>query len=558
MGYFVQITGDAGSPIFQAAKNYPDVSFASSALFHGLVTASLQQGFVPSVLRAQDAVIALAVHGVPSTRLSIALVTSELSAGQTQELEVQLQWRLSAVYHGAVLAVGSEALKRQPVDALRRLLGQRLSPIVSRLMAEEPVPGMCGHVPCLGLATPIALVEWLPGCKADGAFQRLVGSLPAGNGAVLEGLSPGATHRAIAVLAWQGRVVAATPAWRAQDAVYRSLLLSLADNLGPASFENPSRTWSLEEVDHLWLPIAAQDGNDAAESVHRQHRMLSIRLYPDERSLGQDGNHSTVSNVHALEQRAVAAGLAPWSSSASDGKTIEQSASTVGPPDSEAQSGIDTDQVLLRPLLGHEPRPEDRSSLWSEENSLVFSVLAPEDADHFAGVQLCAADLQQSADLCGESLKQLWTGLRLSSSAQCSRILGEKAGAAGVVAAVLLDERRRDVVVLPSVWHTSDDLPWQCSTRQQKVDSLRRLTYWLHALPALGQHREQHYAHCEDYSLAAVRREDGLQCWGVSLASEQQHAATTAGERSLFLEAVADILQRVPPSADLREAFAVG
>ena len=30
MGYFIQISNDSGRPIFQAAKNYPDVSFASS------------------------------------------------------------------------------------------------------------------------------------------------------------------------------------------------------------------------------------------------------------------------------------------------------------------------------------------------------------------------------------------------------------------------------------------------------------------------------------------------------------------------------------------------
>ena len=81
MGFFIQISNDSGRPIFQAAKNYPDVSFASSALFHALVTASLEQGFVPGLIRSDDATIALAVHGEHGARLGLAMVTSELRGG---------------------------------------------------------------------------------------------------------------------------------------------------------------------------------------------------------------------------------------------------------------------------------------------------------------------------------------------------------------------------------------------------------------------------------------------------------------------------------------------
>ena len=42
MGFFIQISNDSGRPLFQVSKNYPEVSFASSALFHALVTASLE------------------------------------------------------------------------------------------------------------------------------------------------------------------------------------------------------------------------------------------------------------------------------------------------------------------------------------------------------------------------------------------------------------------------------------------------------------------------------------------------------------------------------------
>lgn len=491
MGYFVQIIGETGSPVFQAVKNYQDVSFASSTLFHGLVIASLEQGFMPSVLRAQDVTIALAVHGVPGCRLSITLVTSEFAAGQTRDLEAQLQWRLSAVYHGAVLAAGSEFLMReiikpQPAE-LRRLLAERLSPIVTRLMAEEVVPGLCSRVPCLGMATSGAAVEWLPGCAADAEFQRLVGSLPAGGGAVLAGLSPTATSRAMAVLAWQGRVVAATAAWRSLDPVYRALLLALADNVGPASFESPSRSWALEEMEHLWLP------SDTGATGTR-YRMLSVRLYPGQESLG-----------------------------CSVGKAGDQI--------QQCNDGSET----LRHVFGS-PSADECASLWSDEASLVFSVLEPEGGH--SGARLSAADLQQSADLCGGSLQDLWTGLR------SDHRLGEAEG----VVAMLLDEHRQEVVVIPSVWHTSNVLPWQCSKRQEKVNALRRLTYWLHALPPLGPNREQHYACCEDYALAAARREDGLQCWGVS-----QHL--DGGEESSILRAVTEILRRVPASVEVRNAF---
>ncbi|CAE8645334.1 unnamed protein product, partial [Polarella glacialis] len=141
MGYFIQITNDAGSPIFQAVRNYPDVSFASSALFHALATASLEQGFVPSVLRANDASIMLAVHGQPGSRLGLALVTSELTTGRTADLETRLRYRLDAIYQAAVLAVGHELLAKAAsgqvqAEPLRRLLAQRVTPIVAHVMAE--------------------------------------------------------------------------------------------------------------------------------------------------------------------------------------------------------------------------------------------------------------------------------------------------------------------------------------------------------------------------------------------------------------------------------------
>jgi len=528
MGFFVQITGDTGSPVFQAAKNYPEVSFASSALFHALVTASLEQGFVPSVLRAQDVTIALSTHGVPGCRLSIAVVTSEFAAGQTRDLEAQLQWRLDAIYHGALLAAGAEQLRRQSVD-LRRLLLERLSPIVTHLMAEETVPGTCGRVPCMGMAIAGGAVEWLLGCAADAEFQRLVGSLPAGGGAVLAGLSPAATSRALAVLSWQGRVVAATTGWCSQDPVYRALLLGMVDSVGPASFESPSRSWALEELEHLWLPMPVGEG-EAAEAELRQFRMSSVRLYPGEETLRQILSSSDGSN-------------------GSNGFT-----------------GHDTNGngTASRRSLGRQPDADERARIWSDELSFVFSVLQLEDADPPGATRLTAADLQQSADFCGDSLQELWAGLRTADRGQSLGVLGGEAAIAGLVVAMLLDEQKQEVVVAPSAWHSSSTLPWHCSVRQRKVDALRRLAYWLHALPPLGPSRDQHYVHCEGYALAAVRREDGLQCWGVTQADLQQPKEFDDGSgqqsenHSAVLGVVIDILRRVPPSTDVRKAFAGG
>ena len=196
MGYFIQISNDSGRPIFQAAKNYPDVSFASSALFHALVTASLEQGFVPSILRADDAIIALDVHGESGARLGLAMVTSELSAGRTSDLETRARWRLDAIYQGARLILGNDLQKAaagQTQDAVRRVLGERLLPVVLQLMAEEEdvsedsgwnffsnqIPQT--HWPAsLGLRLSGAAVEWMAlGCSslAEHALEELLSHL---------------------------------------------------------------------------------------------------------------------------------------------------------------------------------------------------------------------------------------------------------------------------------------------------------------------------------------------------------------------------------------------
>mmetsp|Transcript_113011 Transcript_113011/g.364891 ORF Transcript_113011/g.364891 Transcript_113011/m.364891 type:complete len:603 (-) Transcript_113011:198-2006(-) len=520
MGYFVQITNDVGSPLFQVVRNYPDVSFASSALFHALVTASLEQGFVPSVLRAQDATIALAIHGPAGSRLCIALVTSEFAAGQTRDLEAQLHWRLSAVYRGALLVAGGELLRRQPSEPLRRLLGQRLSPIVASVMADESGQGICGRVPRIGLAVCGAAVEWLARSPAaDAALERIVACLPSPSGVATGGARPSG---AAAALSWQGRALAVTPAWRRLNPVDRALLLALAEEVGPATFERPSRSWGLEELDNLWLPstgagsvhatgtcnaseasalrplgvrvaLPAFSESAACRRAQRYH-MVSIRLYPvaaagDIGLLSRTPCNSCCESAPQREPRqAEGSGVAALGAA-------PQSASMLAPWDAQ-------------------PELAEVASLQCEESALVLSFLECDDVAGEGGTAraaVSAAGLHASVELCGDGLRDLWRCLHGSGAGE--NLLQCTSG--HLIAVVLLNELSQDVITIPPALQLCTALPWQCRGRQRKAAAVRRLLYWIHALPQLCPQRPQHYACCESYAVGAVRREDGLQCWGI-------------------------------------------
>lgn len=534
MGYFVQVSTEAGEPIFQAVKNYPDVSFASSALFHALVTASLNEGFVPSVLRAQDATIALAVHGTAGCRVSIAVVTSEFSAGQTQEVEAQLQWRLNVIYRGVLLAAGGEMLRQQPKEPLRRLLGQRLQPMVRRLMAEEvavAAPDVHEGVPRLGLTCRGAAVEWLPRVPAaESALLRLVGSLPLGGGAVLAGSA--AMGQTMTVVSWQGRALAATQAWRRLPGVDRALLLSLADELGPSTFERPTRSWALEELGGIALPsawaaaahlgspdadgaclvpigaFAADPGGSQGSSALTPggYRMVSIRLYP---ASGE---------------------VARWMGR---GCEVDGEVGANGASEAPAPTGADVGRV------------------WEEELSLIFSLIEPEEGGAPGRPKLTAADLQESADLCGDSLQDFWSfnqaswGERLLSSA------GRK-----LAAVLLLDEASQDVVTAPTPWRLTPGLPWHSLERRRHADALRRLLYWLRALPPLDACRDRTYVYSDGYAVGGIRSEDGLQCWGIMEWKVSGNGAADGAEGGRrVLDAVATALQHASRVSCLQDAF---
>lgn len=581
MGYFVQISTDIGTPVFQAAKNYPEVSFASSTTFFALVTASLKQGFVPSVLRTSDAAFAVAAHGPPGARVSIALVTSEPAAGQTRDLEKRLHWRIGAIYCGALVAAGADVFLRQPAEAMKRLLGQRLSPIVERVMLEE-APGMGPQVPRLGLTVCGAAVEWLARLPAaDSALERLIGALgllggggSSASGTAVAAAAGGAAAAAAmdvaAVLAWQGRALAATAAWRRLAPLDRGLLLSMADHVGPATFEQPGRSWAFEEVDHLWLPSIAAAGAHAGAILEsavlapvgadveapdkvdrgtsnrraRQHRMASIRIYPTLEPA--DLKECAVCRAQVLNHG--------------------HSASSI-----ESQPGSPTSLAAAPAFQQAKPSEAEVLGLSEEDASLVFMLLQVED-QHGGGESILqgpvrADSLQDAAGQCTEALRELWAGIRARSDEDgvaVRRLLNRPE--ATLQALLLLDELSQDVITVPSPWLPCAALPWRCRGRQNRADAVRRLMYWIHSLPPLGPDRSQQYVYCEGCAVGAARREDGVHCWAImdwgssGVAAEDRGSSPDSISRSAAsapcLRGTGDIAEGISPTAT-SEAYAL-
>lgn len=503
MGYFIQISNDSGRPIFQAAKNYPDVSFASSALFHALVTASLEQGFVPSVLRADDATIGLAVHGSQGSRLGLAMVSSELSTGRTADLEACIRWRLDALYQGALLAAGKDVLRQAASsqgqsDVIRRHLTERLSPVVDQLMAEEEegtdpeedannaplrsLRGVCA--PRLGLRLCGAFLEWLALGSSDIAEMALedllAGLSPSSAGQARLGHAPGPAQQPVAVLCWRSRVLAATPAWRNNfSALDRGLLVAMADKVGPAGYRQPQRSLALEEVSDIWPHIGRPTGLQEA----RRHRMASIRIYPD----------------------------------------------------------TDSQQPLSLPRR--------------EECSIVLSLLE-EVREGETASEGYAQKLHESAARCaksGGSLETLWRRLlgrtgQGASDSVAEQLLGSEADR--LQAAVLLDRGGGDAVTLPTPWHV------EMKHGDNKVAALRRLMYWIHALPPLDACNQQQFVCSDSYLVAGVRRDDGIVCWGLS--ERRPSPEQPAGQPPLpepALQAVQRLLRRLPRAQGLWSAL---
>mmetsp|Transcript_9610 Transcript_9610/g.22457 ORF Transcript_9610/g.22457 Transcript_9610/m.22457 type:complete len:518 (-) Transcript_9610:27-1580(-) len=502
MGFFIQISNDSGRPLFQAARNYPDVSFASSALFHALVTASLEQGFVPSIIRSDDATIALAVHGEHGARLGLAMVTSELASGRTGDLEMRLRWRLDVLYRGARQTLGPELHKaaggQVQADAVRKVLTERLSPIVRQMMSEEedsqasvavkdpfgwslatPQLGSALDafrlLPPLGLCLYGAAVEWLMlGCSnaAEHALNQLLASFNASmpSGTQSEGTDKsedpvGATYPA--ALIWRGRVVTATQAWRQSAHTDRGTLVAIANCVGPQAFGEAHRTLALEDISDLWLqPRATKDTGEL-----QKYRMLNIRLCPDPASLPKEAS-------------------------------------------GRLRSAKDSDEV-----------------------SLVLSVLTPNQSSStfFAQADELKRLREITARLSAEgSLRNLWQKL-LTRRAKDTPLELNK-----LSAAILLDERSGDAVAMPCPWDVSAD-------DTDIAAALRQLMYWIHTAAPLDASRPQQFICCEGYTVAGVRREDCITCWGSAATSTKQ----MHGAQDLVLQEVQKLLRRLPRATDL-------
>eukprot|EP00929_Paragymnodinium_shiwhaense_P069301 TRINITY_DN3495_c0_g2_i2.p1 TRINITY_DN3495_c0_g2~~TRINITY_DN3495_c0_g2_i2.p1 ORF type:complete len:402 (-),score=98.50 TRINITY_DN3495_c0_g2_i2:70-1188(-) len=368
--------------------------------------------------------------------------------------------------------------------------------------------------------------------------------------------------------------------------------------VGPATFEQPGRSWALEELDRLWLPTSAgagvhtgadaEDGSAAAASasgfVHpsvqallqgtggsrlRQYRMVSVRLYP----LGADagGSQSTEgrsssSNAGALPSKADGNVLPPACEDC-------RMAVRVRPQAKASPAGSDAtrfDDALPQPWWDGCATPAESAGIWAEEASLVLSLLEESKGDASAH---SAADLQQAATLCEEdALRELWREVRRlggGGGAKARQLLRHRSG--DLVAAILFNELSQDVIAIPTPWHYCAALPWQCHGRKRRSRAVRRLLYWLQAFPPLSAERTQQYVCCENYSVAAIRRDDGVHCWGIMEAcptesqgggypgAQPQGGAPgrppAANVQGRALAAVANVLRELPRCADLRSIF---
>ena len=205
---------------------------------------------------------------------------------------------------GARLILGSDLQKAasgQQADTMRRILGERLLPVVLQLMADEEESSddvgwniFSHQIPqrpwpaCLGLRLSGASVEWMPGYSslAEHALEELLFRLVSSAAEPTEPRPP-------AVLCWRGRVIGATPAWRSLKALDRGVLVAMANAVGPHAF-GESRSLVLEEMDNLWV---RKDMDGATEA---QHQMLSVRLYPDRRYIPSE-LHESISDARKRE-----------------------------------------------------------------------------------------------------------------------------------------------------------------------------------------------------------------------------------------------------------------
>jgi len=348
------------------------------------------------------------------------------------------------------------------------------------------------------------------------------------------------------------------------------------------------RSWFFEELENLWVPsvgtacgrtVAEGQGNPdggistalgmqlnhetsyaapsnfPSELISHRHKMVNVRLHiaPDVDTEGIAASMCTSCQASACNQEA-------WA--------VHNQGTLASCVLSE-----DTDlpfPLRMRPLL------TEASDIRNEEFSIVLSVLVDEEEEETVNewknaLENVSKKLQQSAELYGTALEAVWFSLSDDSSSFISSIDAE------LVAIMLLDELSQDATMYPSPWHSCVTLPWQCCERRRRSAVVRRLIYWIHALPRLSSKRSQQFVCTEDFTIGAVRRDDGIQCWvftesnlcpedasyndmgpTIGMApSLEPHSSESAERKSAnsVLHIAASVLARVSVPANLRTIF---
>lgn len=206
-----------------------------------------------------------------------------MALGESCDLDQRGKLRLSILHRAAQLVLGPEL--HRAGDPARRLLQERLGPVVAQLMTEEDE---VRWPPALGLRLSGAQTEWaMLGCSslAEHFLEEFIRPF---SGA--------------AVLLWRGRVVAATPSWQQVHSLDRGLLLAMANKVGPQAY-GEERSLALEELDGLWV---RRSGEGSIEEI--QHDMFNLRLYPEQKYIPPE-LHDRISDARKREEASLVLSL---------------------------------------------------------------------------------------------------------------------------------------------------------------------------------------------------------------------------------------------------------
>eukprot|EP00933_Yihiella_yeosuensis_P035414 TRINITY_DN28965_c0_g2_i1.p1 TRINITY_DN28965_c0_g2~~TRINITY_DN28965_c0_g2_i1.p1 ORF type:complete len:659 (-),score=125.84 TRINITY_DN28965_c0_g2_i1:225-1931(-) len=517
------------------------------------------------------------------------MVTSELSFGRTVDLESRLRWRLDAIYQGAQLAVGHNVLAmaaagQVQIEPIRRLLAQRLKPIVEHLMAEEcgergeeeedGQDGWCGLSPTSPTGSlKDGMTKELSGWRHEphdelakvpvnenmrnpvSGKDRYASSARHNRSADLQGLADLDVLPEMSTKCQRLglRLSGCCIEWLTvgcssmAELVLEDLLADLSAVLRVESSGSRSR------------PLYGGPGTSVRSTPTGHMAMLSWRG----RVLAATPSWHRLAALDRGLLLAIADGVGPaafgqahrslaleelsdlWLHSASEASNAGLTATGRSEETARRHRMVsiriypDATALCKEAANRNGERGEDKatSTLIERENSaLILSVIqeqevAGEGIGAQNGVQeeggLSPVTLLQSAENSPTAgpkglLSSLWQRL-LFGSEMMSDSTAQLLGLSGpnpLEAAILMDMRTGDAVALPSPWGA--DLQ-----RKGKASSLQRLMYWINTLPPLDASRPQQYMCSSSYLLGGARRNDGIACWGI-LASDEERKVRRA------------------------------